>query len=310
MRIAFFGSPAAALPSLEALLGSEHVVAVVVTQPDRPSGRGKFTSAPPVKDFALRHGVRVLQPARVRTDPVFLDELRSAGPDVNVVVAYGQILPEPVIYLPRWKSINLHFSLLPKYRGAAPVEWAILNGEQKTGVTIFELNEKMDEGDILSRQEVEIGPRETTGQLEARLARVGAELLMGTLAGIDRLPRFPQDHNAATLAPRLKKEQGHIKWGVKAEDVDRMVRAFSPWPGAFTFWKGQRLIVHAGRAAGGGGPGGSPGQVVSADRSGIAVGCGNGSVYVIERLQRENKKSMDAGDFLRGTKIVPGDVLD
>jgi methionyl-tRNA formyltransferase len=309
MRIAFFGSPAAALPFLEKLLESSHDVALIVTQPDRPSGRGKSTSAPPVKRFALDHGIRVLQPARVRGDAGFLEALRSTNPDINVVVAYGQILPASVIYLPPRKSVNVHFSLLPQYRGAAPVEWAILNGERRTGITVFELDEKMDEGDILAHEEVEIRPGETAGQLEARLARAGASLLVATLDKIDSLPRLPQDHRLATLAPRLKKEQGRIDWAIDAGQIEKRVRAFCPWPGAFTFWRGQRLIIHAGRPAPPGGPCGSPGRVVAAGASGVTVCCGNGSAYIIERLQRENKKALDAADFLRGTKITPGDDL-
>ncbi len=309
MKIVFFGSPAAALPSLGRLLEAGHELTLVVTQPDRPAGRGKSTTAPPVKGFALERGIRVLQPVRVRTDTGFLDELRSADPEINVVVAYGQILPASVIYLPRWKSVNVHFSLLPKYRGAAPVEWAILNGEQKTGVTIFELDEKMDEGDILTREEIEIRPGETAGGLEARLATVGADLLVATLDKIDSLLRIPQDDGLATAAPRLRKEQGRIDWTKSPGEVERMVRAFSPWPGAFTFWKGQRLIVHAGRPAAAGAPGGLPGQIAAVGRTGVAVCCGDARAYIIERLQRENKKSLDAADFLRGTDVRPGDVL-
>lgn len=309
MRIAFFGSPAAALPSLEALLEAGHTISLVVTQPDRPAGRGKLPLAPPVKAFALGLGLRVLQPPRIRNDAEFLDELRSAAPDINVVVAYGQILPDTVIYLPRLKSVNVHFSLLPKYRGAAPVVWAILKGEQKTGITIFELNARMDEGDIVSREELDIRARETAGELEARLARAGAALLVGTLAEIERLPRVPQNHSLATLAPRLKKEQGLIDWTRESGEIERLVRAFSPWPGAFTFWKGQRLILHAGRVAGDGAPQAPPGRVEAAARTGIAVRCGGGTLYIIERLQRENKRALDAAEFLPGTRIAPGDIL-
>jgi methionyl-tRNA formyltransferase len=309
MRIAFFGSPEAALPSLEKLLEAGHEIVLAVTQPDRPAGRGKSTSAPPVKAFALGRGIRVLQPARVRNDDAFLGELRSATPDINVVVAYGQILPASVIYLPRWRSANVHFSLLPKYRGAAPVEWAILNGEPETGVTIFELDERMDEGDILSREVVEIRPRETAGELEARLARVGAELLTAALDRIDRLPRIPQDHRLATPAPRLKKEQGRIDWTKSSVEIERMIRAFSPWPGAFTFWRGRRLILHSGRAGGDAASCGPPGQVAAAAGSGIAVCCGDATLFTVERLQRENKKSLEAADFLRGTGLTPGDSL-
>jgi methionyl-tRNA formyltransferase len=309
MRIAFFGSPAAALPSLERLLESGHAIELIVTQPDKPSGRGKSPAASPVKKFAIGHRIRVLQPQKIRSDAGFLEQLGAVNPDINVVVAYGQIMPASVIYLPGLKSVNVHFSLLPKYRGAAPVEWAIMNGERQTGVTIFELNEKMDEGDTLSRVEVEILSRETAGELEARLALVGADLLIRTLAGIERLPRVPQDHDGATLAPRLKKEQGRIDWARDAASIERMVRAFSPWPGAFTFWKEKRLIIHAGRVAAAGDECRSAGRVAGVAGEGLKVSCGSDSAYVIERLQRENKNAMKVADFLRGARIEPGDIL-
>lgn len=308
MRIAFFGSPEAALPSLEKLLEAGHEIALAVTQPDRPAGRGKSTSAPPVKRFALGRGIGVLQPAKVRNDAAFLEALRAAAPDINVVVAYGQILPATVIHLPRWRSVNVHFSLLPRYRGAAPVEWAILHGERQTGVTIFELDEKMDEGDILSRGAVEIRPGETAAELEGRLARVGAELLVWTLDRVDRLPRIPQDHRLATPAPRLKKEQGRIDWSKSPMEIERMIRAFSPWPGAFTSWKGERLILHSGRVTDEAAPCGPPGEVTAADGNGIVVCCGGGAIS-IARLQRQNKKALEAADFLRGTRLLAGDVL-
>jgi methionyl-tRNA formyltransferase len=310
MRIAFFGSPEAALPSLERLLEAGHSVELVVTQPDKPAGRGKTPAAPPVKRFALERGLAIAQPAKIRTDAGFLERLAAIAPDVNVVVAYGQIMPASVIYLPRLKSINVHFSLLPMYRGAAPVEWAILNGDLKTGVTLFELNERLDEGDILSREEVEIGARETAGELEARLARLGADLLVRTLAGIERLPRLPQDHSRATLAPKLKKESGHIDWTKGAAAVERMVRAFSPWPGAFSLWGGQRLLVHAGRAAARREECGQAGRLIAVSRDGLEICCGGGTVYVIERLQRENNKAMEAAAFVRGAKIEPGVLLE
>jgi methionyl-tRNA formyltransferase len=309
MRIVFFGSPATAIPSLEKLIEAGHSIELVVTQPDKPSGRGKSPTAPPVKEFALSRGLSVAQPQKIRTDAAFVDLLTAVGADINVVVAYGQIMPASIIYLPRLKSVNVHFSLLPKYRGAAPVEWAVLNGEPVTGVTIFELNERMDEGDILSREEVEILPRETAGALEARLARVGADLLLKTLKDIERLPHIPQDDSQASLAPRLKKEQGRIDWTRDAASIERQVRAFSPWPGAFTFWNGQRLIIHAGRIAAAGDECRPAGRVVGAAPDGLVVCCGCDSVYIIERLQRENKRAMDAAAFLRGAKIKQGDIL-
>ncbi len=310
MRVIFFGSPAIAVPFLEKLLLTGHTVESVVTQPDRPSGRGKITKAPPVKQFAQKRAIPVFQPAKIRQAEEVTAEIKQINPDINIVVAYGQIIPASIIYLPRFKSINVHFSLLPKYRGAAPVQWAILNGEKKTGVTIFELNEKMDEGDILATEATDILESENAPQLEARLAQMGTTLLIDTLARIQDVRPIPQDHSQASYAPRLNKEQGRIDWTKDAQRVDRTVRALTPWPAAFTFFKGQRIIVHAGRIKADRGFSGLPGQVLEAKKAGVEVGCGHGGVYVIERLQQENKKVLDAAEFLRGTKINPADFLE
>jgi methionyl-tRNA formyltransferase len=309
MRIVFFGSPRAALPCLERLLESGHSIELVITQPDKPAGRGKEPTSPPVKEAALRRGIPILQPVKIRKDERVFTALEKVGPDIIVVVAYGQIIPSAIINLPRRKSVNVHFSLLPKYRGAAPVQWAILNGEEKTGVTVFELNERMDEGEILSQLETIIGPRETAGELEGRLSRLGADLLVRTLERIDAVSRLPQDQAAATLAPRLHKDQGRIAWAMDALSIDRMVRAFSPWPGGFTFLRGQRIIIHAGRPLLVPPPPPDPGRIIEIRREGPVVGCGDGSAYLIERLQRENRKEMAAADFLRGARIKTGDWL-
>ncbi|OGD37087.1 MAG: methionyl-tRNA formyltransferase [Candidatus Aminicenantes bacterium RBG_19FT_COMBO_58_17] len=309
MRIVFFGSPGAALPSIERLLEAGHRVELVITQPDKPAGRGKEQTPPPVKEAARRHGIPTLQPEKIRKDPEVMVALGKIAPDIIVVVAYGQIIPSAIIDLPHHKSVNVHFSLLPRYRGAAPVQWAILSGEQKTGVTIFELNERMDEGDILSQLETDIGPRESARELEERLSRLGADLLVKTLEEIDELPHLPQDQARATLAPRLHKDQGRIDWGKDATSIDRMVRAFSPWPGAFTFLRGQRVIVHAGSPLAVPAQTPEPGRIVEVRREGPVVGCGGGSAYLIERLQRENRKEMAASDFLRGTRVETGDCL-
>jgi methionyl-tRNA formyltransferase len=309
MRIVFFGSPAVALASLEALIRFGHTIELVITQPDKPAGRGKKSASPPVKEFALGRGIPVLQPAKIRQDEKTLARLQAIQPDLNVVVAYGQIIPGPVIYLPRFRSINAHFSLLPKYRGAAPVQWAILNGEQKTGVTIFELNEKMDEGDILAAMETEILPGETARALEGRLALLGAELLVRTVIRIDGIERRPQDHSRASYAPRLKREDGEVDWRQNSLSIERKVRAFSPWPGAFTFHKGERIIIHVGEALTEAGSCPHPGQISEIRAAGPVVCCGSGSAYLIRRLQRENKKEMDAPSFLRGTRLERGDSL-
>ncbi len=309
MRIVFFGSPRAALPSLERLIEGRHEVALAITQPDKPAGRGKESTPPPVKKAAIGRGIPVLQPPKIRKDPDVLEALKSIAPDINVVVAYGQIIPAAVTDLPRFKSINVHFSLLPKYRGAAPVQWAVLSGEEKTGVTIFELNQRMDEGDILNRLEVDIRPREKANELEERLSRLGADLLVETLEGIEHLPRIPQDHAQATLAPRLHKGQGRIDWTKDCVSIDRMVRAFSPWPGAHTFFRGERLLIHEGKPQPGPSPAAPPGQIVEVRKEGPLITCGGAGAYLIVRLQRENRKGMAAGDFLRGTKMETGDCL-
>jgi len=309
MRIVFFGSPRAALPSLERLLEAGHSVGLVITQPDRPAGRGKEPTPPPAKEAALSHGIPVLQPEKIRQDAGAGEAIRNAAPDIIVVVAYGQIIPASIINFPRHHSVNVHFSLLPKYRGAAPVQWAILNGERRTGVSIFELNDKMDEGDILDQLEVDILPRENARDLEDRLARLGAARLVRTLDRIDELPHRPQDHALATLAPRLRKDQGRVGWANDADSIDRLVRAFTPWPGAFTFLHGQRLIIRSGSLPPVSDPSTEPGRVVALLREGIVVGCGGGSAYLIERLQRENKKEMAAADFLRGTRLAAGEML-
>jgi methionyl-tRNA formyltransferase len=309
MKIVYFGSPGAALPPLERLLGAGHGIELVITQPDKPAGRGKAPTPPPVKEAGLRHGIPVLQPERIRQDERVLKAIGKIDPDIIVVVAYGQIIPSAIFNLPPHKSVNVHFSVLPKYRGAAPVQWAILNGEEKTGVTIFELNEKMDGGDILSQVETDIGPRETARELEERLSGLGAGLLIETLEKIDRLPHIRQDQAQATLAPRLQKSQGQIDWEKDAVSIDRMVRAFSPWPGAFTFFRGQRIIIHSGSPVAIPTPHPVAGRVVEVRREGPVIGCGGDSAYLIERLQRENRKEMAAADFLRGTKMESGEGL-
>jgi methionyl-tRNA formyltransferase len=310
MRIVFFGSPEAALPSFAALLEAGHDVVLAVTQPDRPAGRGKKLTPSPVKLFASARGIPVIQPERIRKEPDALGALRAAAADIHVVVAFGQILPAPVIDLPRWKAVNVHFSVLPKYRGAAPVAWAILRGETRTGVTIFRLNEKMDEGDVLTVSETDILPGESAGELEARLAVLGAGLLRKTLAEIASLSLKPQDHAAATLAPKLAKDHGRIDWAAPGIEVERKVRAFTPRPGAFTFRRGRRLILLKGTlAAGPGGAASSPATVVAAGRNGIDVACGDGSIYRILEIQPESRKPMAAPAYAAGGRIAVGEVL-
>jgi len=307
MRIVFFGSPFAATPSLEKLIEAGHCIELVITQPDKLSGRGQNLAPCAVKKFAQARNLPVLQPEKIRTDLEALEKIKVLQPDLNVVVAYGQIIPGSIIYLPRYHSLNVHFSLLPKYRGASPVQWAILNGERKTGITIFELNEKMDEGDILSQEEVEIRPIEKAFELEERLAQKGAALLVKTISEIDRIKPTPQNHSLATYAPKLKKEKGRIDWTQAAELIERKVKALARWPSAFTYFRGKLTKIHEGRMVSRTALLPSPGEILSARKEGIEVCCGEKSIYLIERLQLEDKKEIDAHAFSLGARITPGE---
>jgi methionyl-tRNA formyltransferase len=309
VKVVFFGSPEAALPSLQRLLSAGHSVGLVVTQPDKPAGRGRKLKPCPVKAFAEERSIPVISPLKIRRDETVLGRIGGAGPDVQVVVAYGQIIPGPIIDFPPHKTLNVHFSLLPKYRGAAPVQWTVLNGDPVTGVTIIELNEKMDEGDILASVRTDVGPRETAAELESRLAEMGAGLLLDTLENIGTAVRRPQDHAQATLAPKIRKEDGLVDWTADAGSVDRKVRAFAPRPGAFTFLRGRRLEIHRGRPLECRGGETRPGEVVAADKAGLSVACGDGGVYLVEELQPEGKNRMTAFAFSLGVKSLTGDVL-
>ncbi|MCR4410545.1 MAG: methionyl-tRNA formyltransferase [Candidatus Saccharicenans sp.] len=309
MRVVFFGSPPTALPTLNGLLAAGHEIKLIITQPDKPAGRGKKLTPPAVKVFAQDHGLPFLQPERIRKDEKVLEAIREANPDINIVVAYGQIIPASIIYLPPLKSLNIHFSLLPKYRGAAPVQWAILNGERFTGVTIFQLTEKMDEGPILAQEVVPILPRENAHELETRMSHIGAQLLIRTLEKIDKVQLKEQDHSLATYAPKLTKDQGLIDWQEPAEAIDRKVRAFYGWPGAFTFLNGQRLEIISGQFTQGLMPAARPGEVVQLDKSGIYVCCGQKTFYLIEKVKPEGKKEMSAYSFSLGGKVRVGTIL-
>ncbi|MCU0244832.1 MAG: methionyl-tRNA formyltransferase [Acidobacteria bacterium] len=310
MKTVFFGSPATALPSLEALLSAGHTVELVVTQPDKPAGRGRRPAASAVKALALERGLPVIEPARIRTDAAALERITAAAPDVNVVVAYGQIIPRAVHYFPRFHSLNVHFSLLPAYRGAAPVQRAVLAGDAETGVTIIELDDRMDEGDILAVERTPLGPRETAAALEARLAVLGARLLVATLGRIDAIERLDQDDARATLAPKVLKEEGRLDWSMPAPVLDRRVLALGDRPGTYTFFRGRRLNVLAGHVPEGAGrEAGEPGRILSVGRSGIAVACGGGTAFLIEQVRPEGKGPMTAHAFSLGTRLSPGDLL-
>jgi len=310
MRLVFFGSPAAAVHSLKNILEKGHSIELVITQPDRPAGRGKKIAHSPVKKFSMAHNIPVYQPERIRKDPIALEKIKDINPDLNVVVAYGQIIPKSIIDLPKYNSINVHFSLLPEYRGASPVQWAVLNGEQKTGVTIFELNERMDEGDILAKKETQIYPSEYAYELEGRLAEIGAELLCETINKIGRIPHEKQDHSKATYAPKIKKEQGRIDWSQNAVWIDRKVRAFTPWPSAFSYLEKKRIKILKGRDHPQKILDALPGEVLCIEKEGLKVGCGQGSVYLIEELQPEGKRAMSAHAFTLGENVRQGDKFE
>lgn len=308
MKIAFFGSPASALPSLTKLLEAGHNIELIVTQPDRPSGRGQKSDPSPVKKKAIELGFPVCQPSKIREDLTVLDKLKIIQPDLIVVVAYGQIIPSSIIYLPKHKSWNVHFSLLPKYRGASPVQWAILNGEKRTGISIFELNEKMDEGDILAQEEIPILPDENAAELETRMAEKGADLLVETMNHIGTLKLFKQDHSQATYAPKIKKEDGLIDWSKDSLSIDRHVRAFTPWPSAFTFFRGKRLKICKGKSKEEKTvPSSFPGEILAIQAKSLQVSCGKGSTFLINRLQQEGRKEMDAYAFSLGAHIEVGE---
>jgi len=307
--IVFFGSPSSAIPSLEHLREKGYRISLIITQPDKRSGRGRHTGISPVKNFALDHGIPVYQPLKIRRDPAALDRIREAGPDLNVVVAFGQIIPSEIIYFPRFNSVNVHFSLLPKYRGASPVQWTLLNGEDEAGITIFELNERMDEGDILSQESVPILPEENAPLLEARLSRIGAELLIRTIRQIDEIKKVEQDSSKATHAPLIKKQDGRIDWKNHAGYLERQIKAFAAWPSTFTFFRGSRIKILKGHRVEAESSPAKPGEIVAVDSLGIRARCGGLTSLLIEELQPENKKPMSAYSFCLGARIHPGEIF-
>jgi methionyl-tRNA formyltransferase len=307
-RIVFFGTPSFALPSLETLIqGSDKVVAVV-TQPDREKGRGRKVIASPVKELALRKGLSILQPEKVK-EVSFQEKLKGFGADLFVVAAYGQILPKTVLDLPKCGAMNIHASLLPKYRGSAPIAWTILNGEKKTGITTMLMDEGMDTGDILLQSEIPIHEDETTETLHDRLASLGAQLLSETLEKMKKgeIHPTPQDHSKATYAPMLKKEDGEIDWTKGAEEIDRQVRAFHPWPGAYTEWQGQILKIYKGEVRKGKAAG-KAGTVLWVGTDFIEIETEKDS-YLLKEVQLEGKRRMSMRDFLSGHPISVGEVL-
>jgi methionyl-tRNA formyltransferase len=304
MRLVFLGTPAFAVPTLERTVEAGHHVLAVLTQPDRARGRGQHAAAPPVKEAALRLGLPVYQPERVRR-PEAVEYLRGLAPDSMVVVGYGQIIPQSVIDLAPLGIINVHASLLPAYRGAGPIQWAILNGETRTGVTTMRIDAGLDTGDMLLKAETAIDPEEDATELGRRLAAMGADLLVETLRGLKAGTIVPekQDPASATYAPLLKKEDGRIDWTLSAAAIHNRVRGLQPWPGAYTTLRGHMLHVWKARPLAG--PC-APGRIVSLKP--LAIGCGEDRLELIE-VQLEGRKRMPAADFANGHRLAENEVL-
>lgn len=307
------GTPDFAVPSLEALLRSDDEVVGVVTQPDRPKGRGQAVVASPVKQVAARAGLPILQPLKMK-DPAFVEALTAWRPDLIAVAAFGRILPKLILDLPPQGCINVHGSLLPKYRGAGPIQWAIINGETETGITTMLMDEGMDTGAMLLQEAVAIEPDDTAGSLSSKLAVVGGRLLVETLRRLKAgtLTPRPQDHSQATLAPLLKKEDGVIDWTLPAASIANRLRGLSPWPGAYTalngerwtIWKAAVLPVDASRKL----PAAPPGTILAAGKEGLLVMTGDGWLNLLE-IQPANSRRMAASQYLAGHPVSPGQVL-
>ena len=305
MRIVFMGTPDFAVPSLQALIDAGHDVCAVYTQPDKPQGRKQILTAPPVKTLALAHDIPVFQPNTLKNE----DEqarLRELAPEVIIVVAYGKLLPKAVLDIPPHGCINVHGSLLPRWRGAAPIQWAVIAGDEMAGVTTMQMAEGLDTGDMLLTYETKVGEKETAGELFDRLAQSGAELLTQTLVKLDEITPRPQDDAQSCYAHMLDKQMAVIDWSKSAHEIDCLIRGLNPWPIALTTLSGERLKVFAAEKANGNG---EPGTVLEADpKKGLTVACGEGALKLIE-IQLVGGKRMKATDFLRGHVIEVGTKL-
>jgi methionyl-tRNA formyltransferase len=303
LRAVFMGTPAFAVPSLRALIEAGYDVAGVLSQPDRPAGRGGKLAAPPVKQAALELGLEVYQPESAKTNEVYA-YLQGKNPDVIVVVGYGQIISQRVIDLPRLGCVNVHSSLLPRLRGAAPINWAIARGDKKTGVSTMRIIRKLDAGDVLGVKETLIGDDEYAPELAERLARMGAEFLIETLQRLEKggITPQPQDEAESTYAPIMKREDGLIDWNLSAQEIYNRVRGFSPWPGAYTFFRGKRFHIHRAVTA----PGKAAPGTLAVEGAALKVGCSDGMLQALE-VQLEGKRAMAAEDFVNGYRPVTGE---
>lgn len=320
MRVIFMGTPDFSVGTLRALVEAGHDVCLCVTQPDKPKGRGKHMQPSPVKQAAQEYEIEVYQPRRVREDEC-VEYLASFGADVIVVIAFGQILPKSILDLTPYGCVNVHASLLPKYRGAAPIQWAVINGERQSGVTTMQMNEGLDTGDMLLEAVVDIDARETAVSLHDKLAKAGAKLCAETLEALERgtvCPRSQPKESPTEYAKMLKKDMGRIRWEKSAVELDRWIRGLWSWPGAYTFWNDKMLkitdavvcadIYDAGASGTSEGEGPAPGTVIRADADGIAVQTGEG-VLCIRGLQPAGKRAMDSASFLRGHALTAGECL-
>ena len=308
LRIVFCGTPAFAVPSLQRLIAEpDFEVAGVVTQPDRPRGRGREIHSSPVKDAAVAAGIPVYQPEKIRSDEAY-DYFKRLTPDAVVIIAYGQIISQRLIDIPRLGWINLHASLLPKYRGAAPINWAIANGEKLTGLTTMQIDAGLDTGPMLLKYETGIGADETAPELTARLAEAGAPLIVETLRRLDRgeIAPTPQDNSQATFAPILRKEDGRIDWWLSAYEIYNRIRGLQPWPGAFTTFRGKNCRIW-GQPLKPPAAGGTPGLILPSKEDGLGVICGGRTVLRIEYIQLEGRNRVTDGEFMSGARIAPGE---
>ena len=305
-KIVFMGTPEIAVPSLKALVENGFDIPLVITQPDKPKGRGQAVQYPPVKEYALTAGLEVYQPEKIKNNTEVMEKLKSISPDFFAVVAYGKILPQDVLDIPKIAPVNVHFSLLPKYRGPAPVNWAIMNGEEETGVDTMLMDAGMDTGDILLTAKTPI-LKKNAGELADELAVTGAELLIKTLNEFESITPVKQDDNKATKAPMMNKDMGLIDWAQDASQIERMIRAFTPWPASYSMLDSKKVkifksdVVESNHNA-------AAGTVINIEKESFTVACGSNALKILE-LQLEGKKRMDTKSFLAGYKLEKGSLL-
>jgi len=309
VKIVFMGTPEFAIPSLKMLVEEGYDVVAVVTQPDKPKGRGNKLTAPPVKEYAVEKGIPVLQPEKVKT-PEFVQELKAVNPDIIITAAYGKILPKEILDIPPLGCINVHGSLLPKYRGAAPIHWAIINGEKTTGITTMYTDTGLDTGDMLLKREIAITDDMTVGELHDRMAVLGAETLKETLIRLKegRLERTPQNHAEATYAPLITKDTGKVNWADTSVNIYNLIRGTNPWPVAYTHYKGDRMRIWKARFNSGKQVDFAPGTITDVGKGYIEVACGSGTL-IIEEIQFSSSRRMSVEEYLRGHVITEGEVF-